>query len=390
MPDEVLHNRHQVHQVDILVIGAGLAGTSAATVLAKTGHSVALVDIHAVHPNEFRTEKLSAHHMAMFEKLGLSETIKPIMTPMDDIHIYRFGRLFSRANGREHGFRYSDLVNRMRNALPAEVRTFIAKVTEVVSDPTMQRVSLSTGVVIEARLVVVATGLGNAVRRLAGGRRLKDAKAHSLSIGFDLAAKADTFSFDALTYYGRRPTDRLAYLTLFPIGSIMRANMFVYRAVSEPWTAEFRNKPENTLRQMMPEITAQCADFRIDGKVTIRPIDLTSSEGHERDGIVLIGDAFCTTCPVPGVGILRTMTDVDRLCNIHVPRWLATPGMPARKIAEFYADDVKTVTDRSAVQASYHAKNITIEPGLKWTLLRFRNNCVRRLLLLARLARLTR
>jgi 2-polyprenyl-6-methoxyphenol hydroxylase-like FAD-dependent oxidoreductase len=390
MPVDVLQNRGQALKVEILVIGAGLAGASAATVLARAGHTVALVDIHPLHPPEFRTEKLSAQHMALFEKLRLADTILPLTTPMDDIQIYRFGRLFSREQRPEYGFHYSDLVNGLRQAVPPQVRTIVAKVTELATGPVEQHVHLSTGDVIEARLVVIATGLGNAVRRLIGGRRVKDAKAHSLAIGFDLAGKADSFPFRALTYYGRRAKDRLAYLTLFPIGDTMRANLFVYRAASEPWSDAFRDNPGSVLRQLMPEIAAQCGNFHIDGKVTLRPIDLTSSEGHERDGVVVIGDAYCTTCPVPGVGILRAMTDVDRLCNIHIPLWLSTPGMGRRKIARFYDDEVKTATDRNAIRASYHAKSIGTEMGPKWQLLRFRNNCARWLQLIARRAGLTR
>ena len=59
-------------------------------------------------------------------------------------------------------------------------------------------------------------------------------------------------------------------------------------------------------------------------------------------GVVLVGDAFATSCPAAGTGTGKVFTDVERLCNVHIPRWLATPGMGADKIAAFYDDPVKT------------------------------------------------
>lgn len=47
-------------RVDVVVIGAGLGGTAAATVIARAGYRVALVESHAVHPPKFRAEKLGA------------------------------------------------------------------------------------------------------------------------------------------------------------------------------------------------------------------------------------------------------------------------------------------------------------------------------------------
>lgn len=369
---------------DVVVIGAGLAGTSAATVLANAGHRVALVDFHAVHQNEFRAEKLGSYHMSLFEKLGLGETVKRIVTPMDDILVYRFGRLFARESRREYGFSYGDLINGLRAAVPDPVTSIVSKVTEIVAGPCGQRVVLADGKVLDTRLVVVATGLSDAVRRLVGVRRLENSKAHSLSIGFNLAGTCESYPFETLTYYGRHVKDRVAYLTLFPIGKTMRANFFVYRQASEPWTKEFRLNPQRILCEMMPEIAAQCGNFAVDGPVAIRPIDLMTSEGHERDGVVLIGDAFCTTCPAPGVGIQRVMTDVDRLCNVYIPQWLQTPGMDAAKITAFYRDEIKVAMDKRGIGSSYYARDITTRDVLLWRMRRLRNGVVRGLLLATR------
>ena len=63
--------------------------------------------------------------------------------------------------------------------------------------------------------------------------------------------------------------------------------------------------------------------------------------------MVLIGDAFSTSCPAAGTGTGKVFTDVERLCNVYIPRWFATPGMGAEKIAAFYDDPVRRPITRT-------------------------------------------
>jgi hypothetical protein len=55
------------------------------------------------------------------------------------------------------------------------------------------------------------------------------------------------FDFPALTYFSERPSDRIPYLTLFPIGTRMRANLFAYRGFDDLWLRELRRPPAETL-----------------------------------------------------------------------------------------------------------------------------------------------
>jgi 2-polyprenyl-6-methoxyphenol hydroxylase-like FAD-dependent oxidoreductase len=68
----------------------------------------------------------------------------------------------------------------------------------------------------------------------------------------------------------------------------------------------------------------------------IRPADLYVMKNHVQPGIVLIGDAFATSCPAAGTGTNKVFTDVDRLCNVHIPRWLTSEGVGEEKIAAFF------------------------------------------------------
>jgi hypothetical protein len=53
------------------------------------------------------------------------------------------------------------------------------------------------------------------------------------------------------------------------------------------------------------------------------------------------------------------LTDVERLCLVHAPNWLASPGMGREKIAEFYEDPVKRATDARA-RATANARRALI------------------------------
>lgn len=370
-------------EVDVAIVGAGLAGTILATTLAKAGRKVALVDPHRIHHDEFRAEKTRSEQMGLFEKLGLGPVFRSLVTPMTDLHVFRFGQLFERKQTWEYAFSYAPLVNGLRAALPPQVPLTVGKVAEVSTGPDRQRLVLTDGSVIEARLLVVATGYSEAVRRAIGVERIEESKAHSLSMGFDFAITPKEFGLQSLTFYARRVADRIAFLTIFRIGERMRANMFVYRTVADPWVRAFRENPQKILLELMPEIAARCGNFAIASEVEVRQVSLTTTQGHRRDGVVFIGDAFATTCPAQGDGIHRVLTDVDRL-TAHIPAWFATPGMAADKIGAFYDDPAKVAADEKALRASIYARRINVETGLEWRLRRLRNNTARRLMIFAR------
>src|SRR3954467_6384912 len=156
-----------------------------------------------------------------------------------------------------------------------------------------------------------------------------------------MPAERASFSFPALAYYGERVADRAADVTLFPVGQTMRANLCVYREMDDPWLKEFRDAPRATLAALMPGLARIASDYDIPGAVKIRPADLYVTTGVNQPGVVLVGDAFSTSCPTAGTGTGKVFTDVERLCNLHIPRWLATQGMGTEKIAAFYQDPVR-------------------------------------------------
>jgi 2-polyprenyl-6-methoxyphenol hydroxylase-like FAD-dependent oxidoreductase len=220
---------------------------------------------------------------------------------------------------------------------------------------------------VSARLVVLATGMGDMLRRTVGIERHVIHQRQSLTFGFDVGSLAETgFKHPALTYYGEQVSDGIDYLSLFPVDGATRANLFTFREVSDPWVKAFRQKPKETLAATLPGLSRVLGDFEIVAPVQNWLMDIAVSQNCRQAGVVLIGDAYQTSCPAAGTGVARLLSDVERLCTVHVPAWLATPGMPAPKIGEFYDDPQKQAADVHALHMARYRRSLTVETDLRW------------------------
>jgi 2-polyprenyl-6-methoxyphenol hydroxylase-like FAD-dependent oxidoreductase len=366
-------NHTVTHKADVAVVGAGLAGALAALILGRAGYRVALIDIHAAFPPEFRCEKLANEQLDLLRGLALFEEITALTTPVDDMVVARFGRIVERTGKPEYGFHYERMVNAVRAKLPPQVDFIVGRVAALATSPDLQRAVLSSGAAVEARLIVLASGLGDSLRAALGITRRLIRDKHSLSIGFDMApAPGERFEFPALTYYGERTAERMAYASFFPIDDAMRANVFCYRGHDGAWGRTFKTAPRETLFAAMPGLRRFVGDFEVLGSVKLRVADLYAVENVRQAGVVLVGDAFQTTCPAAGNGVTRVLTDVGRLCTVHLPRWLSTPGMDAGKIAQFYDDEVKVACDRMTAHAAEYCRNFSISDAPMWRARRWR------------------
>jgi 2-polyprenyl-6-methoxyphenol hydroxylase-like FAD-dependent oxidoreductase len=356
-----------MQHTDIAIAGGGLAGSTAAAMLARAGFDVMLVDPHPIYPTDFRCEKLDSTQVSVLRKTGLADPVLQAATFDETSSIARFGRLLDTRPGDQHGIMYDVLVNTMRSQIPQQVSQICAKVSDIALSSDRQTVKLSNGDSFSARLVVVANGLNSGLRHKLGMTQQILSPCHSIMLGFDLVPCGRAkFDFRALTYYSEKPADRTAYITLFPIGSTMRANLCVYRDMKDPWLRDFREAPQQTLFASLPGLRRLLGDFDVPDFVKIRPADLYLTTGHRRAGAVLVGDAFATSCPAAGTGTGKAFTDVERLCNVYVPQWFATAGMDAAKISGFYDDPVKRACDAHSLAKAYHLRSLSIEPGLAW------------------------
>src|SRR5580698_7657354 len=136
--------------------------------------------------------------------------------------------------------------------------------------------------------------------------------------------------------------------------------------MDDPWLQEMRRAPPTTLHAALPSLRPITGEFPVQAHIRIRPADLHVTSGYRRAGMVLVGDAFKTTCPVTGTGTDKVFTDVERLCNVHIPNWLATDGMGADKTGAFYDDPVKTACDAWATAKAYNFRSVSINNALYW------------------------
>jgi 2-polyprenyl-6-methoxyphenol hydroxylase-like FAD-dependent oxidoreductase len=364
-------------ETEIAIIGGGLSGTLAAITLARAGHDVTLIDRHAVYPPDFRVEKIGGEQAAILRRLGLLGALDASATRFDEIINARRGRILDRTRSRHYGFLYEDLVATMRAQLPATVRFIVGRVDDLKTGIDRQMVSVLNQGTVNARLIVLATGMGDLLRRTLGIERRFIHERQSLTFGFALRPAGDAgFRYPALSYYGEKITDGIDYLNIFPIAGGTRANLFTFRDHRDPWVREFREAPKETLLATLPGLPRVLGDFEIVGRVQNWLMDIAVAENCRQDGVVVIGDAYQTSCPAAGTGVSRVLTDVERLCTVYVPQWLRTSGMSASKIAAFYDDTQKQAVDQRALRLADYRRNLTIETDWRWR--------ARRLMLLSR------
>jgi len=58
--------------------------------------------------------------------------------------------------------------------------------------------------------------------------------------------------------------------------------------------------------------------------------------------------------------------DVERLCNVHIPRWLENAGHGLAKIATYYDDPVKQAYDAFCTKKAYFCARSRSTTGLYW------------------------
>jgi 2-polyprenyl-6-methoxyphenol hydroxylase-like FAD-dependent oxidoreductase len=354
--------------LDVAIVGGGFAGSALAATLLALGFRVVVLEPHEVHPQDFRAEKLSPSQVEALARLGLATTVLATATAVGDLSIVRGGRVVDSRPTREYGLDYASLVQALRALTPLE-KWKPRRIEAIETIDGVARVTPQGETPLRARLVVLATGQALSLRRSLGLDRVIRRENHSLSIGFDISAASRA----SLTYYGERIGDRIGYLTLFPIGDRLRANLFVYRDARDAWSRAFRADPVAMLDASLPMLREWLPNYAILTPPALRPIHLYDPPASGRDGVVLIGDAYSTTCPAGGGGLDKALTDIERLLEF-LPRWIGERrAIGAADIAQFYADPLKLASEAEARRRAETSRASAIDPGWYWEARRRRN-----------------
>ena len=366
------------NEAEIIIIGAGLAGSTAATVLGAKGLRVILLDSRDPYPVCFKAEKIEEDQAQLFRKFGLLDALAPATGRIRTVLNAQRGKVLYAQPIEQYGIRYHDMVNLIRRRLPKSVDFRLGQVKNIVTGPQLQRVAINGGVELTSRLVVVASGTSAQLCARLGIRRTMIRPRHSFAFGFDIERlDGERFHFDSVTYYPFRTSERIAYLTLFLIGRTMRANLFTFRTSDEEWVRQFLSEPAEQLESALPGLDKIIGPFRVVGRVECATINLYTTEDLRHPGIVLIGDAFQSVCPTTGTGLSRVLTDVDVLSEC-IPAWLDTPRMGANKISQFYNHPRKIAADVSSLKQTEYVRKVSTARARQWIVYqaRFRANAL--------------
>jgi len=341
---------------DIIVIGTGFAGSAAAILLSRQGFDVATVDKHVICPRQFRAEQLVGHQVDSLDRLGLLHLVVGNQRCVAHATGYENGRRMGRVRTPHYGVDYADQVNGLRCAIPAEVKQHIGMVTAIDTTDTIQTVALADGTRLQARLVVLATGLHRGLNRQLGATTDTILHKHSTAIGFDVAMASPPG--DVIVYQGDS-TNRVDYITIFPFkNNRLRANVFGYDGPVD-W------------HSMLPRLRAVVGQVEVASTPELWGNHICVSR-IRRPGVVAIGDSLQTPCPSAGTGIGRLLVDVEALCR-HAPQWLhASADRSERQIEVYHKDPIRNASCAKALHDARYMRERRLGTSIGWKLHRFR------------------
>jgi 2-polyprenyl-6-methoxyphenol hydroxylase-like FAD-dependent oxidoreductase len=355
-----------------------LAGATAASKLGQEFRTV-LVDPRPSFPSVFKAEKFEPEQAELLRKLGLLETFLPNASRIREVQSYYAGRFFKVTETEQYGIRYGDMVNTLRSTLPAKAFFKLGRVVEISNSPDLQVLTLNSGEQLICRLVVLACGLNDNLLRGLQMKRTWVQKPQSAALGFTLVpAKGGSFPLDAVTYSLMNPRTGVDYVSLFPLGEMLRANLFAFPPAESSWMQRVVRDPNRELPHLLPKLSKAIGEYRVEGKIESSITNLYRTDGDSPDGVVLIGDASENSCPATGTGLTKIFTDVDILSEL-MPNWFASSGMSHQKLRQFLDDPRKVSADSSALRAARYRRNACSQQSIKWRVHRLRLHLSRQL-----------
>ena len=355
-----------VYSHNVIIIGAGLAGSVAAILLGRQGYQTTIIDRYERYPDDFRAEQLVGGQVTTLHQMGILEAITGDLPRIPSARSYRKNRLEAESINPHYGLSYQTMIARVRAAIPKPVTQIFGRVVDITTLGSRRLVKLATGEAIAADLVIVATGLNTQLTRQLGVKAtvLPD---FSMTLGFDVLCPTKN---TVMVFKGENLDSKIDYFTIFPYHDRLRGNIFSFHSPDDPWLRKLRNDCHGTLRSTMAS-TQQLHEFTT-ADLRVRANDIMTLDDCLLDGIVFIGDAHQTSCPSTGTGVTKVLTDTFILCNRYVPRWLAAGDFARTSIAEFYDDPVKSAFDRQAMHDTRYRKELATNKTLRWQLHRTR------------------
>ena len=327
--------------LDVLVIGGGPAGSTAATLLARKGFSVRLVERDRF-PRFQIGESLLPYNNDLFDRLGVTGKLK------EGEFFPKYGAHFVTGDGKtEYTFRFD------RNLPPAYHRSFQVKRSEF--DNLLLRNAASSGVDVREECAVTAVsfdGTESAIVTTADGERhearfVVDASGHGSILGNQIGDKSDVASLRKIAFFAHyhgveKPGGRDAGNTTI---SVIRDGWFWLIPVTDDTMSvglvvdrdHFVNcglKPEELFEKTIaatPFMRKRMRDATRITQLYARKDFSYRMRNLVGDRFALIGDAAGFLDPIFSTGVFMAMKSADIVANAAEARLHRGDMRPLRK-----------------------------------------------------------
>lgn len=323
---------------DVLVIGGGPAGSTAAALLAERGRHVVLLEKEA-HPRFHIGESLLPQNLRIFEKLGLAEAVremgvfKPGASFVSDEHGNRVS--FSFAEGLNKAYTHSYQVRRaefdellFRNAAARGAETYEGMlVTDVAlggaqGSRVTARDAAGRGHVWQARFVIDASGRDTLLAKRQGGKQ-RDAHTNTAAVygHFHGVAPCEGCPEGNITIH--LLDDGWCWMIPLPEG---------ITSVGVVGTPAFFKRRKGSFEAFLREALDASPSIRerMQGAELASPVSTTGNYSYRAktmrgEGWLMVGDAFAFLDPVFSSGVMLAMASAE-LGAEAVDAWLDDPA----------------------------------------------------------------
>ena len=312
-------------EFDIIIVGAGLVGLTAAIALSQAGFKTALFDRKTFthKTRDPRASTLAASSYQLMKNVGLAETLKPHLQPIHDMMIGegrpgRLSPLTLHFDGQQRASVMAHMIenHRLMNALMSAAGTapnLTLKLGSAVQACEFgsghARLILASGEAFNAKLIVAADGRSSAIRRAA-----------------NIAVTTHPYGQSAIVATAEHEKDHggVAYQMFFPGGPFAILPLTGKRS-SLVWSDTARAAAA-ALALSDAEFTAEVARrfgdhlgaIKITGPKLSYPLTLQMAESYTAPRLALIGDAAHVVHPIAGQGLNMGLRDVAALTEVLV------------------------------------------------------------------------